>query len=235
MVLTIQAAYRKLLANDSIIVSRKGNCESHRTVSNPFADILFISSRRDVTKELSENEEEIAVLEEVELLHEKLADLSANASSELTDDLSNYSIAHIARIIEEKIKEIDKCPDCMKVFDDCEKIADSLLCSNSNKKPCVSTHRICKAADQYLKLELLRGDIKFNTIYYSILSNLDVDRMYIEHDFIAHPEHKHYLIRTVAEGYIKIKGVFLAKTANQELHNEKFRFKFRKLIHFHGQ
>lgn len=230
-----RAAYRKLLANDSIIVSRKGNCESHRTVCNPFTDILFISSRRDMTKGLSENEEEIAMLEEVEKLHEKLADLTAYASSELTDDLPNYTIAHIASIIEEKIKETDNCPDCLKVFDDCEKVADSLICSRSNKTPCMSTCTICKEADRFLKLELLRGDIKFTTIYYSILNNLDVDRMYNEHNFSSHPEHKHYLIRTVAEGYVKIKGVFLAKTANQELHNEKFRYKFRKLIHFYGQ
>lgn len=234
-VIQFQAAYRKLLANDSITVSRKGNCESYQTVSNPFTDILFISSRRDKTTDQSEEAVENAVLEEVEQLYEKLADLNACASSELTDDLQFFSIAHIASIVEDKIRSTDNCPKCVKVFDDCEKIAGSVL-PRSQHNPCISTYKICREADQFLKLQVLRGEINFKTIYYSILSNLDIEHLYTKHDFIGHPEHRLYLIRTVVEGYIRIKGVFLARTATQELHGGgKMRYQFRKLIQFYGQ
>lgn len=234
-VVYFRAAYRKLLANDSILVSSKGNCQPCHIMPNPFSDILFISSRRDKTSEISENDEEIAVLEEVEKLYEKLADLNASASSHLTDDLQNYSIAHIASKIDERIKSTDNCIDCVAVLNDCEKIEHFSLNLNFKQKPCVSTYKICKETDQFLKLQLLKGDINFNTIYYSILNNLEVDQMYIESDFSGHPTHKLYLIRAVVDSYIKIKGVFLAKTANNELHSHKCRFKFSKLIHIYGE
>lgn len=58
--------------------------------------------------------------------------------------------------------------------------------------------------------------------------------MYKEEDFIQHPDHKLHLIRTVVDGFIAIKGPFMAKTATKDLHSKSFRQKFRKLIHFYG-
>lgn len=46
-VVRFQAAYRKLLGIDSILQSTKGNCEAFQINTNPFSDILFVTSKRD--------------------------------------------------------------------------------------------------------------------------------------------------------------------------------------------
>lgn len=226
-VVQFQSAYRKLLANDSIFLSRKGNCQVSEMDSNPFSDILFVSSRRDKTNEISDIDDEIVVLQEFDELSKKLDDLHASTSSSLTDELKNYSIAHIASIVESKLKSLDDCIDCIKVFDDCEKVNESFFVSKSIRKPCLSTYKICKEVDAFLKLQVLKGDINFRTIYYSILNNIDVEHMYKESNFVRHPTHKVYLIRAVVDGYIRMKGVYLATRATEDIHKRKIRFKFR--------
>lgn len=59
--------------------------------------------------------------------------------------------------------------------------------------------------------------------------------MFAECNFERHPTHKLYLIRTIVDGFVQIKGTFLAKTATESLHAKMFRYKFKKLIHFYGQ
>lgn len=234
-VVRFQAAYRKLLGIDSILQSCKGNCEAFQINVDPFSNILYVSSRRDQSTATTECDDELIVLEEVDKLQEKLAQINASVQSHLTDDMHNLTIAHIANSIEDKIKSIDVCAKCVEVFDSCTKIDGSFFAAKFMKKPCLSTFRICKEADKYLKLKLLQGDINFKTIYYSILSNLDVEHMFEEADFSAHSSHKLYLIKAVVDGYVRVKGLFLAKTATQDLHSRNFRYKFRKMIHFYGQ
>lgn len=234
-VVRFKAAYRKLLGIDPILQSKKGNCEAFQINSNPFSDILYVSSRRDKHTRKSELENEMVVLEEFETLQEKLNDLNASAHSDLTDDLQNLTIAYIANAIEDKIKSTDTCTHCIQVFNSCQKVESSFFGSNFVQRPCSSTYKICKETDQFLKLQLLKGNININTIYYSILNNIDIEQMFNDSDFSSHATHKLYLIRTVVDGYIQIKGSFIARTATQDLHAEKFRFKLRKLIHFYGQ
>lgn len=45
-VVRFKAAYRKLLGIDSLLQSRKGNCETYRTNIDPFSVILYVSSAR---------------------------------------------------------------------------------------------------------------------------------------------------------------------------------------------
>lgn len=227
-----QAAYRKLLGNDAILVSKKGNCEDCHTNDHPFTDIFFVTSKRDI---VNKNADEFIVPDEIEKIYEKLDSINTCAQSDLTDNLQGHTISHIANLIEQKIKETDQCPECIKVFSECRKVENTFLSSNFDERPCLTSFKICKEADQFMKLQLLRGNINFNTIYYSILNNIDTEQIFVEHDFKNHPTHKFYLIRAIIDGFIRFKGLSIARTATQELHLKDFRHKFRKLIHLYGQ
>lgn len=221
-----------MLGCDSILSSRKGNCEPDQMNSNPFSDILFISSRRDKSHEPQDEDVEVVVSSEFDSLHQKLTELNEAAQSNLTDDLKHSMIAHIATLIEEKIKTTDRCTDCINVFEICKKVEKSY---RQKQRPCKSTVDICREADRFLHLQLLKGTINFNTIYYSIINNIEIDHIFVEADFSRHPEHKFYLIRAVIDGYIHIKGTFMARTATKDLHTQSFRYRFRQLVHFYGQ
>lgn len=234
-VIQFQAAYRKLLGNDSIMMSQNGNCQAFDLSSNPFTDIHYISSRRDKISQISEADVEITVFEEVETLYQKLADLESSAHSDLTEGLKNHVIIHIANHIEAKIKNIETCENCLKVFQICEKVHETLLNSQLIQKPCMSTYNICKEGERFLKLEVLKGDININTILYSIINNITIEQMFVEADFAEHRDHKLYLIRAIIEGFIRIKATHLARSATQDLHSKILRFKLKKLIHFYGQ
>lgn len=111
------AAYKKLLGNDSILVSRKGNCapllESNE---NPFSSILYISSKRDKYVQKRDDENDIFVLQELEILYEKLNKINSSVQSELTENMKPNTIGHIASIIEDKIKISSHCQKCINVF-----------------------------------------------------------------------------------------------------------------------
>lgn len=229
------AAYRKLLGNSLIRTSRKGNCESTDVDSNPFSNILYVSTKRDKYSTPTDEEIEHVVLNEFETLHQKLSDLNETEESNLTDNLRGYMIAHIANVIEEKIRANDNCDECINVFKICAKVERAFDKPKSDQKPCQSTYAICKETDGFLKLCLLNGNINFNTIYYTILNNIDADQLFKEADFSRHPEHRLYLIRAIIDAYIQIKGTFMARTATLDMHTTQFRWKFNKLIHFYGQ
>lgn len=235
-VIRFKAAYRKLLGIDSILQSRKGKCESYQINIDPFSDILYVSSKRNRSMlTTTEDEDETIVLEEAKLLHDKLTEINAFAQNDYSDHLQNFSIAYIASIIENKIKSVDTCAHCVAVFDACKKMDNNYLGSMCTQRPCLSTYKICKEADVFLKVQLLNGNINFNTIYYTIFNNLEVEQLFAEVDFSLHIRHKLYLIRTIVDGYVRIKGLYLAKVTTQELHTTKFRHKFKKLLHFYGQ
>lgn len=226
------AAYRKLLGNDLVWTSKKGNCENDLG-SNPFIDILYVSSRRDVYSHQQENDD--IVPEEMEQFYYKLNDINRAIQNNLTDDLQPYMIGHVANLIERKILSTDNCEHCVKVLNTCPKLEKTFVSSKFTQKPCVSTYKICVEADRFLKLQLLKGNINFNIIYYSIINNIDIEQMFIEADFTLHQGHKFHLIRTIIDGYIQLKGIFMARTATEDLHTQLFRYKFRKLVHFFGQ
>lgn len=191
---------------------------------------MFVTSKRDI---VNRHSDEIIVPEEFEEVYEKLNDI--NACAQGTDSLQSHAISYIANVIEKKLKEIDQCAECIKVFSECRKVENTFLSSKFTERPCLTSFKICKEADQFMKLQLLRGNINFNTIYYSILNNIDTEHLFVDHDFKNHPTHKLYLIRALVDGYIRFKGLCIARTATQELHLQNFRHKFRKLIHLYGQ
>lgn len=234
-VIHFQAAYRKLLGCDTVFLSRKGNCEALNINENPFSDILHVSSRRDKHHEQTDQNDEFIVTEEVELLYKKLSDVDACGESSLTDTLRSTTLAHIANLIEERIKRTENCLECVNVFSSCEKMENTFQSSRIRQKPCKSTYIICKEADRFMQLQFLKGNFNFNTIYFSIINNISIERMYIEADFSRHSDHKLYLIRAVIDLYIHIKATFMARSNTKEMQSKLLRYKFRKLVHFHGQ
>lgn len=227
--------YRKVLLHDIVCVSKRGNCIEYDAISRPYSNIFTVSTVKNKNDDFEE-----PLAHEYELLFEKLSQIEQMEQSSLTDDLKNFNIAHIANIIEEKIKTTDEmfCPLCAKIFDENEKVQKSFTSSNYKSKPCVSTFTICKEVDKFLKLHILSDNtINFNTVYFAIFDNIDSNTLYCNTDFSKHTgkDHKLYLIRTVVDVYIKIKGTHIARKASADARGELIRHKLRKLIHFYGQ
>lgn len=177
---------------------------------------------------MNEDEEEMIVLEEYEILHERLFELNVSAQNDLTDDLKNLTIAHIANTIEEKIKSVDSCIHCVDVFKSCKKVESAFFSSTFAQRPCLSTFKICKVADQFLKLEFLKGNLNIKTIYYSILNNIDIDQIFNDADFSMHASHKLYLIRSVVDGNVQIKGLFMHEQQHKTYILNKLSFQIEK-------
>lgn len=78
------------------------------------------------------------------------------------------------------------------------------LAAKFRKNHCSSTFQICKEADHFLKLQVLRGEFRFDVFYEAICNILDVERLYKKTDFSHNFEHKLYLIRSIVNVYIQI-------------------------------
>lgn len=127
------------------------------------------------------------------------------------------------------------CEFCAKVFDENDKMLDAFIGSKFKTAPCKSTILVCKEADRFVKIQILRGDINLNSIYYAILQDIDIDSLFTKTDFSHQPEHKLCIIRGIIDTFIQIKATHIAKMATYGLHKEKLRNRLLKLIHNHGQ
>lgn len=227
-----KAAFRKLLAFSAVMYSRFSSCKmsENDVPSNPYSNILSVTSRRtasnrfDVQQCFEVNEEDI------ERLYDKLSEIEARNT--LVEDLSDFSMAHIAKHIEHRIMTTKQfnCSKCQEVFDENTQKA---VCVAAG--PCESTFSICKQANRFLKEELLNGTVDFNVIYHEILINLDLDTLYEKTDFSAHSDHKIFLIRYIVDECIRIKGIHIAKTVTLKIHEKSLRVKLHKLLHYFGQ
>lgn len=229
-VLQFRAAYRKLLAYNGIMISRGSNCQTFQTSTDPFSSIAYVSSRRPRFESDNENE---FVPDDFNDLHSKLANLCDGAQSELTDCMHDYSLFHTASLIERRIQDMSCCVGCSNVIERSEKVTNFFHGSKQTKTPCTSTFEICKAADRYLKVQMLKCDVNFNLIYYSILNDIDTDRMFTL-PFDCDSQHKFFLIRTIVDAFIQMKGSYLAREMSRNLHDKDIRKNLHKLLHFYG-
>lgn len=154
-----QSAYRKILLHSTVITSKKGNCLNFDVVSEPFSDILFVSS--NIRSRSGGNEVEEALPEELDDLHEKLETIEALHQNNLIDPKwSDPTMIHIASVIEKRIKMADVyCEECLAAFDQNRKVGTR--CFVSQYKPCHSTYIICKAVDRYVKSQFFRKKNKY--------------------------------------------------------------------------
>lgn len=224
------AAFSKLLANDSVLTSKHANCRSVEAPSRPFSNILSVSSGSTIK---SKEDKKMPSSSDLEYLFKELEKIEA---TEKDDDstLQECTIAAIAEKIEKRLKSLDRtyCPMCKNIFDREDKVPFVLVATDA---PCVSTFRICKQTDRFLKLNLLKGAINFETIQFAIFDNIKIDDLYNGTDFTHQPDHKLFLIKEVVEVYIQIKGCYLAKSGTLNSHKKLIRSEYHKEIHFRGQ
>lgn len=230
-----QSAYRKLLVYSTVCTSKRANCYNYEIISEPFSNILFITSRRPTINSLEENDD--CLPEELEEVHAKLIEIEQRERCSLVDyQIMDVSIAYAAKVIENRIDRPHRmyCDTCAKVFIQNKKLTN-ILGNSQFESPCISTYIICREVDRFLKIELLRGDLKFSTVYCAILEQVDVANLFTATDFSHHHDHKLYLIRAIIDTYIQIKGTYIAKRETFAIHKKSIRQKLNKLIHFYGQ
>lgn len=151
--------------------------------------------------------------------------------SKLTD-LSDITTAYIASTIEIKIESSDKysCQLCKAVFAENEKIHQAFNSANHTRRACRSTFDICRAADYFLKLEILKGQYSLELISQSIISSLDIAELYPDTNFSDHDHLKVEFIRSILFEYIRYKGNFLAKTISFDEFHNNLRRRLHRLI-----
>lgn len=209
------AAMRKLLANTTIHCSVKGNCTilDQPSVCNPYSNISTITSRR--SKKLCSNEDKYFTPDDIEEVMKELDAIQITSSNSKLLDLGDITASYIASTIENSILcSSSNCQDCKAVFSENEQIAQAFTSNNHTRVACTSTFEICKTADYFLKLELLKGQFDFNLIFHTIFSSLRIEELYPDSSFLHCLSHKDELIRDVLNRYIKYKGTYLAKTVS---------------------
>lgn len=207
-----EAGLRKVLADKNIHHSKHGNCTVINAVSEyyPYSNIGVVSSHRPEKEIIHTNiiytEDDMQVL--LNGLHR-----SNSGRSKLTD-LSDTNIAYVASTIEWKIVKDKKyeCQLCQNVFAENEKLQHVFTSEHHSSVSCRSTFEICRAADYFLKLDVLKGQFSINLIYQSIISSLSIDTLYENTDFEIHAHDKLALIKQILFQYIQYKGNVLSKS-----------------------
>lgn len=227
-------SFRKLLAYDAILCSSASNCAENATPPQPFGNILYVSSAASASEESAS--EDVSSTE-VETLYQKIAEIEAVQSSGILDSQHEYGIAFISNHIEQRILKEGRmyCQACATIFNENEKLTHFFGSSNVDVRPCRSTFAICKEVDRFMKMEIIRSFPSFNVIYNGTHNILDVENLFTATDLTHNQAHKIYLIRSIAEAYIQVKGTYLAKMATLDAHQKLVRARLRKIIHLYGQ
>lgn len=158
------SSYRQILMYSTVLISKDSNCKQdfeYDMELEPFSNILFTTSRRATF----ENKNVDPTPEELEEIYATLDRIETVQRNSLTDaQLSECAISHVAEIIETRLKAKEpNCEHCKNVFDEDEEI-------RSLSKPCLSTVKICKAVERFLKFELLKNKFRFDSVIYAVFS-----------------------------------------------------------------
>lgn len=223
---------RKLTAFDSLLCSKYSNCNEIDIPNEPFANIMYISSRK---KEREKEQEDISAAE-LTTLHCKLSEMEIIENSSVLDSFKDYTTIYICNEIEQRISKEDRvyCNYCKNIFQDNKKVPKSYLSSKVTGIPCQSTFLICKEASRLLDLRI-SSEIDVRQLRSGIFSRLDIQDLYPDTDFSHDFDHKLYAIRAIIDLFIQIKGTFLAKQMTFDAHQQLIRSKMKKLVHVYGQ
>lgn len=225
-----QSSFRKILVNTTDFTSKKGNCVNFDTASDPFSDILFVTSR--LPKNNHNNQIEEIVPEELDDFLQEIKDIEVLQEGFIDPSCFDQTLIHIASKIEMRMKmEDDYCKECIMSFEQNRRVENSFI--GLKHVPCHSTYMICKNVDRFLKVQFLRDENNISKLYFAIADQLDIESLYSASDFKHNANHKLYLIRAVVDTCFQIKATFLAQQANFTGPETK-RHRYRKLIHFYG-
>lgn len=231
-----EAGYRKLLIHNDVVCSKKSNTIDHGT------KILTVSSHRPAKK----REATLLSREQIALLDDLGDDfMLAFEAENYTDITSNHSLAFMASVVEKKLcfaKPIIKCGKCSNSFIENELLNDEFIRFKARKnninQPCKSTFEICKFVDSFLKAFEGKQHFKFDAVLIKILQSLPYQNLFSASDFSDHEgenDHKYNFIKRIAETFMNMKSVHLAKCKNLNEHGTPIRHTSRKLIQELGQ
>lgn len=229
------AAIRKIIVNETIKISKDSNCLPIDITSNPLSDILFITSCR---KRIDLNDiEMLPTHDEMEAFLNKLSDIERMVNNNLIDGAKDFDILFIAQIIEHKIMKSERksCTICSNIFTQNEEVPEAYITHTFSKKPCIGTFKVCKAADRFLKIELISENKNFGIFYHAISDAIDFESLFPYTDFNHNKEHLFYIVKLIIDAFIQIKCTHIAKTITLDQQTKILRTKLRKLIHQQGQ
>lgn len=231
--LQFNAALRKLLASNSIHLSERGNCTVFDSVSDhdKYSNISIITSRRPKLV-ASHNMTQDFTPDDIEEVLGEMNEIQSLKPRTQLIDLNDITTAYIASTIEIRIETSEKysCHLCKCVFGENERVHQAFNSSSHTKSACQSTFDICSIADHFLKLEILKGQYSLQLIIHSIISSLDMTKLYSETNFLEHEHPKIDLIREVLTQYIRYKANLLAKTVSINEFNDNLRRRLHRLI-----
>lgn len=199
--LQFQYALRRALADKNILHGKKGNCTPIDPIPayRPISNIGTVSSHRSKKMSLATNE--MYTNEDINEVLFGLNEININTkcpNSRVTD-LSDISTAYIASLIELKIinNKNFKCYLCKNVFTENEKLHQGFTSESHSRIACQSSFEICRSADYFLKLDMLKGQFSYNLILESIKLSLNIDSLFVNTEFEVHGHDKISLVEEI--------------------------------------
>lgn len=228
---------RKLLANTAIQCSEKANCSIIAPVAtyNSYSNIATVSSRKSTNATTTRTVNQAFTQDDIETVLKELSEIQKTDTRSKLIDLNELTIAYIASTIELKIENRYHCQLCKAVFGKNQPIDRAFISSHHTRRACQSTFDICRTADYFLRLEILKGQFSIELIRQSILESLDIDNLYSESNFLEHSHLKIELITQILMEFIRYKGNHIARVVTCEQVQECIRRKLTRLIIFKNQ
>lgn len=206
-----EAALRKVLEDKHITHSDYGNCTVIDGASNycPTSNIGTVSSKRpkkSIVETKYTKKDTQSVLNVLNTNNNERSQMSVI-------DLSDTSISYIASEIGLQFLKIKNvCSLCKNVFVENEKVHAAFTSEQHWNIACESTFEICRTADYFMKLDVLKGQFDLNLICHSIISSLHIDRLYENTNFETHGHEKLNLVIQILQRYINYKARMIGKS-----------------------
>lgn len=238
-----KGAYRKLLCNIQIITSELSSCQVF-DVDLPenfnYSNVYFVSSDRPRIAATETEEFKTAYENQKDSIINDVNNMIQIESTEIFGTTSDFSTACIASNIEQKILSSSAfyCEDCRLVFGENRKIKDQSDGNILKWKPCQSTFKICKAAENFFKLYNVRmktNKYDFRVLYCLIFRTLDIESLFTNSSFACYPLHKYQLIKCIVGQYIARRAANVSKDITLERFDHIFRQKLNHIVTFSGQ
>lgn len=188
-----KSAFRKILINNEISASTGSNCFDN-------LNIYFVSTHVNSTETQIHDEENIETFDHF------------CENDYLLDAYQEATICQMASDIENKIRTQANfdCDLCLNILNENEKVSVDIF-EKKGLKPCIATVYVCKVAQKYF-------DIFRNKITYDYAHLLEViqkeiiyENTFKSSNFSEHCEHKNYFVQYIAEEFLRVRAVIIAR------------------------
>lgn len=96
------------------------------------------------------------------------------------------------------------------MFDTNVKYIGDFIDSNDAQIPCKDTVDICKTASKFVDVLRLEPHVDYNILLKELLLSINMNTLYTGTDFNHNIEHKSFLIRFIAEDFIRTRATYIA-------------------------